>query len=240
MHALGDELANVDRHSRKHRGRARLHGPRAACSLRGVQPAVYRIETPRVVVRCWNPEDALLAKKAEDDSRDHLRPFMLWADREPESQSETVDKLRLFRSWFDAGEDFMYGAFARDDGRCIGGAGLHPRVGKGGIEIGYWTHVNEVRKGLATEMAGALTRCAFEIGRMRWVEIRCATKNVASAGVPPKLGFVHEATLRDRLALTSGEIDDALVFTLLAKDYPASPAKRIPFSAFDASGRKLA
>ena len=205
-----------------------------------MQPAVYRVETSRIVLRCWSPEDAALAKKAEDESREHLRPFMLWADRAPETITEVADKLRLFRSWFDVGEDFMYGAFSKEDGSCVGGAGLHPRAGKGGIEIGYWTHVDHVRKGFATEMAGALTRAAFEIGRLRWVEIRCATKNVSSAGVPPKLGFTHEATLRDRLALGNGAIDDALVFTLLARDYDSSAAKRIHFNAAGASGRTLA
>lgn len=205
-----------------------------------MQPAAYRIETPRVVLRCWSPEDAPLAKLAEDESRDHLRPFMLWADREPELINEVVDKLRLFRSWFDTGEDFLYGAFSKEaPGRCIGGAGLHPRAGKGGMEIGYWIHVDHVRKGIATEIAGALTRAAFEIGRLRWVEIRCASKNLGSAGVPPKLGFTHEATLEDRLMHSSGEVDKALVFTLLARDYPASAARRIPFAAFDGAGRPL-
>jgi RimJ/RimL family protein N-acetyltransferase len=205
-----------------------------------VQPTVYRIETPRIVVRCWSPDDAPLAKKAEDESRDHLRPFMLWADRVPETMTEMVDKLRLFRSWFDAGDDFMFGAFSRDDGSCVGGAGLHPRVGKGGLEIGYWTHVDHVRKGYATEVAGALTRAAIEVGHMRWVEIKVATTNVASAAVPLKLGFVHEATLKQRLLLTNGKVDDAQVFTMLARDYDASAARRIPFAAFDAAGRKLA
>jgi len=205
-----------------------------------VQPAVYRLETPRLVLRCWSPDDAPLAKKAEDESRQHLSGHMLWANRQPETMGETVDKLRLFRSWFDVGEDFLFGAFSRTDGSCIGGCGLHPRVGSGGLEIGYWTHVDHVRSGIATEMAGALTRAAFEIGRMRWVEIRCARSNVGSAGVPAKLGFAHEATLRDRLVLPSGAIDDALVFTLLARDYEASAARRTAFTAFDGAGRKLA
>ena len=72
---------------------------------------------------------------------------MLWADREPESIVEMIDKLRLFRSWFDAGEDFLYGGFSKDGTTCVGGSGLHPRVGKGGIEIGYWTHADHVRQG---------------------------------------------------------------------------------------------
>ncbi len=204
-----------------------------------MQPAVYRVETPRLVVRCWMPDDAPAAKKAEDESRDHLRPFMLWADRSPEPIGEVIDKLRLFRSWFDSGEDFLFGAFSKDDASCVGGAGLHPRVGKGGIEIGYWVHVDHVRQGIATEMAGALTRAAFEIGRLRWVEIRTARQNAASAAVPAKLGFVHEATLKERLVLANGEITDAQVFTMLARDYAASAAKRIPFAAFDGAGRPL-
>ncbi|MBX3192998.1 MAG: GNAT family N-acetyltransferase [Labilithrix sp.] len=204
-----------------------------------MHPVAYRIETPRLVVRCWSPDDAPKAKKAEDESRESLRAFMPWADRAPETLTEVIEKLRQFRSWFDAGEDFLFGAFDKASGDVVGGTGLHPRVGKGGLEIGYWVHAGHHRKGIATEMAGALTRVAFELGRMRWVEIRCATKNVASAGVPPKLGFTHEATLRERLTLPSGEVDDALVFTLLARDYDASPAKRIAFTALDAAGRDL-
>lgn len=205
-----------------------------------MQPPVYRIETSRLVIRCWSPDDAPAVKKSEDESRDHLRPYMLWADREPEPLNDVIDKLRLFRSWFDAGEDFLFGAFSKEEGRCVGGSGLHPRVGSGGLEIGYWVHADFLRKGIATEMAGALTRVAIELGRMRWVEIRTATTNAASAGVPPKLGFQHEATLNDRLTLSSGAIDHAMVFTLLARDYDASAAKRIPFAAFDGAGRKIA
>jgi RimJ/RimL family protein N-acetyltransferase len=204
-----------------------------------VQPAVYRVETPRLVLRCWSPEDAPRAKAAEDASRDHLRHFMPWADREPEPLGDTVDRLRLFRAWFDQGEDFFFGVFLRADGACVGGAGLHPRVGKGGVELGYWVHADHLRRGFATEAAGALTRAAFEVGRMRWVEIRCATRNVASAGVPVRLGFAHEATLKERLVLPGGAVDDALVFTLLAGDYPNSPATRTPYAAFDGSARPL-
>ena len=83
------------------------------------------------------------------------------------------------------------------------------------------------------------TRVAFEVLGARWVEVRCAPSNLASAGVPPKLGFVHEATLRDRLELSKGVIEDALVFTLLARDYPTAPARHIETAAFDPTGQKL-
>jgi RimJ/RimL family protein N-acetyltransferase len=199
----------------------------------------YRIETPRLVLECPDPARAALAKRAEDESRHALVRYMIWADREPETLDEVAAKLRSFRARFDRGEDFAYLAWDRATGECAGGCGLHARVGKGGLEIGYWVHAPRHRAGLATEMAGALTRVAFEVDDCRWVEIRCARSNTASAGVPAKLGYAHEATLRDRLELPRGAVEDALVFTLLACDYPASIGAKIEISAFDAAGRKL-
>lgn len=201
--------------------------------------APYRIETSRLVVRCAGPEDAATLAEAENASRDELRRFMPWADREPETIDETAAKLRLFRSRFDRAEDFIYFAFDRATGACAGGTGLHARVGPDGLEIGYWVDARRHRQGLATEMAGALTRVAIELCGARWVEIRCARENVASAGVPRKLGFTHEATLRERLALPDGTVSDALVFTLLARDYAASAARRVEVAAFDALGRGI-
>ena len=37
---------------------------------------VARIETPRLVLRSWNPSEAGLLKEAVDASVDHLRPLM--------------------------------------------------------------------------------------------------------------------------------------------------------------------
>ncbi|MDF2693805.1 MAG: acetyltransferase, family [Labilithrix sp.] len=204
-----------------------------------MKDAVYRVETTRLILRCWAPEDAEAVKQAEDESRQHLSTFMLWAAKGPQTLDEVVAKLRAFRSWFDTNDDYMYGAFDRATGRIVGGCGLHARAGAGGIEIGYWVHPQWTRKGVATEMAAALTRVAFEVGQLRFVEIRCAKTNTPSAGIPPKLGFVHEATLGARIELPGGTFDDALVFTLHARDYETSAAKGFATSAFDAGTRRL-
>lgn len=201
---------------------------------------VYRIETARFVLRPWAPSDAPALAAAQDESREHLSDFMPWAVQ-PESVDEVVRKLRVFRASFDRGEDFLIGAFDHD-GAIVGGTGLHPRVGPGGIEIGYWVHAAHVRRGIATEIAAALTRVALEILGMRWVEIRCASTNEPSAGVARKLGFTHEATLRDRLILPTGRIDDVRVFSMLARDYAANAApvmKALTVRAFDAVGREI-
>lgn len=203
-----------------------------------MKTAPYRIETDRLVIRCWSPEDAPAVHHAEASSREHLKPFMVWAHT-VESMDDTVAKLVRFRTSFDRGEDFMYGVFDARTKEVVGGTGLHPRVGLGGVEIGYWVHGQRVRQGFATEVAGALTRVAFEVGQVRFVEIRTVPENVASASVPKKLGFAHEATLRERLQMPDGSFGDALVFSMFTKEYATSAAKKTSLCAFDPAGRTL-
>jgi len=203
-----------------------------------VKTVPYRIETDRLVIRCWSPDDAAAVHHAEASSREHLKPFMVWANT-IESMDDTTTKLVRFRSKFDRGKDFMFGVFDPSTKEVVGGTGLHPRVGAGGVEIGYWVRGDRVRKGLATEIAGALTRVAFELGNVRFVEIRTVPENVASSSVPKKLGFSHEATLRERLEKPDGSFGDALVFSIFSKEYATSEAKKTALCAFDAAGRTL-
>ena len=65
-----------------------------------VGPA-YRVETERLVIRCWQPQDAALAKEAIDASREYLREWMPWADTEPEPLAVIIKRLRQFRKALD-------------------------------------------------------------------------------------------------------------------------------------------
>src|SRR6476659_9682252 len=151
---------------------------RAGMPTRG--PA-YRIVTPRLVVRCWEPRDAPLLKEAIDSSLDHLRPWMPWAKHEPQTLAEKVELLREFRGQFDLGADSVYAIFDSGDQRVLGGSGLHPRIGPGALEIGYWIRADAVGRGYATESTAALNRVAFEVAGVERVEIHCAAENHASA-----------------------------------------------------------
>jgi RimJ/RimL family protein N-acetyltransferase len=199
----------------------------------------YRIHTARLVIRCWNPADAPLLKAAVDASLEHLRPWMPWAENEPQELDKKIDGLRLFRGKFDLGQDFVYGIFNRDESQVVGGTGLHTRAGEGAREIGYWIHADWINQGIATEVSAALTRVAFEIDHVGRVEIHCDPANVRSAAVPRKLGYTYEATLRQRLPLSDGTFRDTMIWTLLAGEYPGSPAARAEIEAFDALGRKI-
>ena len=194
----------------------------------GVPPR--RLSTDRLAIRCYERADAAVLKEAVDSSVDHLKPFMPWAWEAPEPVEVLEERIRGFQEQFEHGENYTYGLFTPDETELVGGAGLHRRVGPGGLEIGYWIRASRVRQGFATEAAAALTRVAFERCGVDYLEIRIDPANVASLAVPAKLGYVHEATLRRRLPPNrpGEERRDATVFSLLAEDYPGSPAAQVP------------
>jgi RimJ/RimL family protein N-acetyltransferase len=199
----------------------------------------YRIETPRLVLRCYQPTDAPLLQAAIDSSLDELRPWMPWAWHEPVPVLQKAQLLRQFRGMFDHGQDYVYGIFSPDEKLVLGSTGLHPRLGAGAREIGYWIRAGHTGQGLATELAAALTRVGFEIERLHRVEIHCAPDNLRSARVPEKLGYTHEATLRQRVARNDGTLRDSMIWSLLAAEYPTSPAAAVPIRAFDLLGEPL-
>lgn len=198
----------------------------------------YRILTSRLCIRCWNPADAPLLKDAVDASREHLKPWMPWAHKETSLQDQ-IERLRQVRGQFDLSRDFVYGIFDRDETLVLGSTGLHTRVGKHAREIGYWIHVDHIGKGYATEVSAALTKVAFEIDSVDRVEIHCDPENLASSTIPKKLGYTLEATLRRRSHWPDGKVEDSMIWTIFAQQYPDSPAAKIDIQAFDAAGREI-
>ncbi|MBN1976839.1 MAG: GNAT family N-acetyltransferase [Anaerolineae bacterium] len=202
-----------------------------------VSGPAYRIHTPRLVLRCWQPEDAPLLKTAIDASLEHLRPWMPWAHQEPADIETKIALLRRFRGEFDLGKDFVYGVFSRDEKQVLGGTGLHLRLGEGAREIGYWIHQEHVGRGLATELTSALTKVAFEVDGVERVEIHCDPENHASAAVARKSGFIHEKTVQSEME--DGELDCSMIWVMRADAYPASPAAEAEVEALDVIGRRV-
>ena len=199
---------------------------------------VYRIETQRLVIRCWDPKDAALLQEAAAASKEHLLPFMPWAVNEPQTVEQKIDLTRRFRGTFDRGEDYVYGIFNQDESRALGGTGLHTRVKDNALEIGYWLHKDFINQGYITESTAALTKVGFEIYHLDRMEIHCSVENLASAAVPRKLGYIHEATRR-RFAYAYGNPSDSMIWTLFADEYPNTPSASAIIRAFDVVGNSL-
>lgn len=199
----------------------------------------YRVETDRLVLRCWSPADAPVLRAALNICDLHLRPFIPFMRDEPRSLQQTALWLRGHRAAFDQGLMYRYAVFDAAEQVLLGENMLMARVGPGGLEIGYWTHKDAVGKGFATEATCAMIRVAFDIEKAERVEIMCAPENAASAAIPAHLGFTHEATLKKRARDTDGISHDLMVWSLFAEDYPLSAAANTPFRAFDCMGEAI-
>lgn len=197
----------------------------------------YRVHTARVVLRPWEPSDALAYVALVRANHPHLARFMPWSDPEI-SVDDALATIRRFRAAFDRDEDHVYGVFDLE-GRPIGGTGLHARVGPNATEIGYWIDAAHEGRGFVSELVAALTRLAFRVHGLDRVEIRCEPDNTRSAAVPRRLGFHHETTLARRLTPSFGAMRDAEVWTMFAERFAASPAAAVEITAWDGAGRRL-
>ncbi len=83
------------------------------------------------------------------------------------------------------------------------------------LDDAAWGH------GYATEAARALLGWAFGTLDLNRVQAEADTRNVASARVLEKAGFVHEGTLRED-CVVNGEVSDSWVFGLLRREWRPS------------------
>jgi RimJ/RimL family protein N-acetyltransferase len=173
-----------------------------------------RIVTRRLVLRRWRREDAPLLKRAIDENLEHLRAWMPWAMDEPSPLEVIEERLARFASGFDAADDWTVGVFSLAEDAVLGGAGLHRRAGPDTLEIGYWIDTRCTRLGYATEVAEALMRHGFAMPGIERIQIHCDPRNVASAGVPRKLGFRHIATLENDTTTPTGDPRDTMVWEM--------------------------
>jgi RimJ/RimL family protein N-acetyltransferase len=84
--------------------------------------------------------------------------------------------------------------------------------------LGYCFHEAAWGHGYATEAARAVLRWAFDTFDLNRVQAETDTRNLASARVLDKLGFVREGTLRED-CVVDGEVSDSWVFGLLRREW---------------------
>ncbi len=180
-------------------------------------PFTRALETKRLLLRPWQQGDAPHLKAAIDANLDHLRAWLPWAMHEPSPLEVVAARIARFEQDFAAGLDATYGIFARDDGRVLGGTGLHLRIAAG-VEIGYWLDHRELGQGFATEASSALTAEAFRHPEVARVQIRCDPRNQRSAAVPRRLGFRHVDTLTADTHTPGGSLRDTMIWELTRAD----------------------
>jgi RimJ/RimL family protein N-acetyltransferase len=145
------------------------------------------IERGEITLRRYREDDLEAIFAAVTESVGHLRPWLPWAV--DYSRESAAGFLAASVQGWDDGTAYNYSI--RTAGVLAGGIGLMARIGPGGLEIGYWVHQAYTRRGLATAASAALVEQAFRLPGVDRVEIVHDELNVASGGVPRKLGFTE-------------------------------------------------
>ncbi|SER30647.1 Protein N-acetyltransferase, RimJ/RimL family [Actinokineospora terrae] len=144
------------------------------------------LSNPPVLLRRLTRADAPEVLRVVAESVEHLRPWMAWAAVDPTAGQVVANIDQCVADW-DNGVDYSYAIVV--DGTIVGRCGMMPRVGPGGLEMGYWLHPAHVGRGLATLATAAMVDAAFALPDIDRLEIVHDTANTRSGAVPRRLGF---------------------------------------------------
>lgn len=189
-------------------------------------PTRYQCEG--MVIRSYEDtqEDARALTEALKTSYEHLKPWMIWANPNPDEHYS----LKLIQKNLDnylRGVDFVLGIWEEDV--LIGSTGFHPRWGNissGNIEVGMWIRQDCAYKGVGTKALRLMLDWGFEDWGFERVVWMCDTKNIASSRVAEKNGLTLEGTLRKHQLNPFGERIDMHLFAILKEEWMALRAEK--------------
>src|SRR5215469_7747226 len=181
-------------------------------------PLFEELRNERIIVRPYRESDAQALFEAVAESRDHLRPWLPFADEHQTIEESRDWIIHQIANWV-LREDMIVGIWESATNRYLGGSGFHPRNwGTRYFEIGYWMRVSAEGHGYVTDAVKLQTDYLFNSLAATRVEIRCDERNVRSAAVARRLGFVHEAFLRNEQLAPDGVLRNTLIFSLIPTD----------------------
>jgi RimJ/RimL family protein N-acetyltransferase len=185
---------------------------------RTLTPLFDELMDERVIVRPYREDDAQALFDAVAESRDHIRPWLPFADAH-----QTVEESR---DWIIQGlahwllrDDMVLSVWERESGRFLGGTGLHPRNWNVGyFEIGYWLRASATGHGYMSAAVQLLVDYGLDVMGANRLEILCDERNLHSAALAKRLGFTLEGRLRNHMRAADGTLRTTLVFGLIPSD----------------------
>ncbi len=198
----------------------------------------FIVRSARIRLRNFRESDAADLAACTRSAAEHLRAWLAWGWKEPQS----IEEKRALIAGFEANRALAGDTFcgiwrtapsAAPSEVLVGGAGLHPRAGElpaGHVELGYWLHPDHTGCGLATEASALLCRAAFAVFGFACVELRMRPGHAKSRAVAERLGFRWSHRVEG--AIDTGRPDEpwdaAEVFVLERSRFADSPGALLP------------
>lgn len=172
---------------------------------------------PDILLREVTIEDAAAIYQAIDTHRDYLKTWLPFVDK-MRSVADEEAFLKSVLSVPAERREPIFGIWNERNEIC-GLIGFHfSDFDNHRTEIGYWLLPEYQHRGIVTESVRKLCHWAVSEKGIKRIQIRCATGNAASNGIPIRLGFHHEGTERSGELLASGEYADIHVYSILKEE----------------------
>lgn len=169
-----------------------------------------------LLLRSYNPEDAPELFRAVNESRAHLRPWLVWVDATTK-QEHSLQFIQVSMQQQHNQEALALGIFYKR--KIIGGIGMHDWnhvLEK--AQLGYWISKDFEGKGIITTCMERFIDFLFDKVGLNKLEIHFVVTNKRSAVIAEKLGFRTEGVLRDSYVM-NGVFTDLVVTGLLKKEW---------------------
>lgn len=176
----------------------------------------YSFETERLTIRGPLPGDGRSVREAVLESQEDLKPWMAWAVEVPSDEDYEI-RVREGQLKFLAREDLWLMLLLKGTHTIIGGSGFHNidwNVSK--FEIGYWVRSSYAGQGYITEAVNGITAFAFNSLGAQRLEIRCDVRNMRSAAVAQRAGYMLESTFHSDARDHFDRLRDTFIFVQVA------------------------
>ncbi|CDQ20494.1 ribosomal-protein-serine acetyltransferase [Halobacillus karajensis] len=175
----------------------------------------YKIDE-ELSLKMIDHQDAEELFDLSDRSRDHIRTWLPWINFTKEVE-DTRNYIKMCLRRFAENDGLTVCILYH--GKIAGVVDFHEMDKKNNVtSIGYWMGDEYKGRGLLTRACRVLCHYAFEELGMNRIEIRAASKNIKSRGVPERLGFKQEGVIR-QAALLYDEYTDHVVYGILKEEW---------------------
>jgi ribosomal-protein-serine acetyltransferase len=180
-----------------------------------------KIETERLVLRCYEPGDGVWYWEMSQRNQTHLLPFESGnAALALHSPEDAEILMREFASAWTARKYFFLGAFEKANLEFV--AQIYIGVVNWDLpefEVGYFADRDHEGRGYVTEAVKGALNFIFDALQARRVSLHCNPANLRSIRVAERCGFVREGLIRQNHLAGDGTVHDSLCYGLLRSEF---------------------
>ena len=186
------------------------------------------IESERLLMRAYKPEDGPLYYAASVRNREHLSEFesdnVLMQLKNEDHAEVIINNLKA--AWV-AGDHFFIGIFEKATDEWVGQVYVEPTNRElPEFAIGYVADTKYEGKGYITEAIKAVLAVLFEDSGAHRVKADCNENNVRSWRLLERCGFTREGHLRENKKNADGSFHGDYLYGLLRREYVSLRPKR--------------